>query len=230
MKNTEVNNGLEAWRGLNATYDSNNKGPQRVRMQYLLQPKRAESILQTTEAAERWECDVRQCEQRFGKTLDEDVKIGVPLALAPPQVQNHCHLNSHILKSDAQVRTMLFDYCRAQADTAAGDVVPMDPSMLGKGGKGKKSKGDKKGKGEGKGKKDERRTKAKTRKAKVKARTMPKLLSTLLDNVFNAKLGDTCRRIAGGMRRPRVEKTLHLWRHHPRQLKTRRLNRRSLGC
>ena len=25
VKNTEVNNGLEAWRGLNATYNSNNK-------------------------------------------------------------------------------------------------------------------------------------------------------------------------------------------------------------
>ena len=130
VKNTEVNNGLEAWRGLNATYDSNNKGRQRVR----LQPKRAESILQTTEAVERWECDVREYEQRFGKTLDEDVKIGVILALAPLQVQNHCHLNSHILRSYAQVRTMLFDYCRAQADT---DAVPMDLSMLGKGGKGK---------------------------------------------------------------------------------------------
>ena len=117
VKNTEVNNGLEAWRGLNATCDSNNKGRQRVRMQYLLQPKRAESILQTTEAVERWECDVRAYEQRFGKTLDEDVKIGVILALAPLQVQNHCHLNSHIVRSYAQVRTMLFDYCRAQADT-----------------------------------------------------------------------------------------------------------------
>ena len=42
---------------------------------------------------------------------------------------------------------MLFDYCRAQADTAAGDAVPMDLSMLGKGGEGKKGKGDKKGKG-----------------------------------------------------------------------------------
>ena len=38
VKNTEVNNGPEAWRGLNATYDSNNKGRQRVRMQCLLQP------------------------------------------------------------------------------------------------------------------------------------------------------------------------------------------------
>ena len=27
--------------------------------------------------------------------LDEDVTIGVTLALAPSQVQNHCHLNSH---------------------------------------------------------------------------------------------------------------------------------------
>ena len=132
VKNTEVSSGLEAWRGLNTAYDSNNKSRQRVRMHYLLQPKRAESILQTTETVERWECDVREHEQRFGKTLDEDVKIGVMLALSPLQVQNHCHLNSHILKSYAQVRTMLFDQCRAQADTAAGDAVPMDLSMLGK--------------------------------------------------------------------------------------------------
>ena len=80
VKNTEVNDGLKAWRGLNATYDSNNKGRQRVRMQYLLQPKTSESILLTTEAVERWECDVREYEQRFGNNLDEDVKIGVILA------------------------------------------------------------------------------------------------------------------------------------------------------
>ena len=88
VKNTEVNNGLEAWRGLNATYDSNNQGRQRVRMQYLLQLKQPESILEATETVERWECDVRENEQRFGKTLDEGVKIGVILALSPPQVQN----------------------------------------------------------------------------------------------------------------------------------------------
>ena len=98
VKNTEVNNGLEAWRGLNATY----KGRPRVRMQFLLQPKRSESILQTTEAVERWECDVGEYEQRFGENLDEDVEIGVILALAPPQVQSCRHLNSHILKSYAQ--------------------------------------------------------------------------------------------------------------------------------
>ena len=60
VKNTEVNNGLQPWRGLNATYDSNNKGRPRVRMQYLLQPKRAESFLHTTETFETWECDVRE--------------------------------------------------------------------------------------------------------------------------------------------------------------------------
>ena len=88
--------------------------------------------------------------------MDEDVNIGVIFASAPS------HLISHILKSHAQVRTMLFDCCRVQAGTATGDVVPMDLSMLGKGkgkGKGKKSESnkdekdkdkDKKGKGKGK--------------------------------------------------------------------------------
>ena len=177
VKNTELNNRLKAWRGLNATYDSN-KGRQRVRMQYLLQLKRAESILQTTEAVERWECDVREYEQRFGKTFDEDVKIGVILALAPLQVQNHCHLNSHILKSYAQVRTMLFDYCRAQADTTAGDAVPIDLSMLGKGGKARNANATRKGKAKAKAKarkaKATKTKRTKTRNAKAKVRTTPK--------------------------------------------------------
>ena len=192
MKNTEVNNGLEAWRGLNATYDSN-KGRQRVRMQYLLQLKRAESILQTTEAVERWECDVREYEQRFGKTFDEDIKIGVILALAPLQVQNHCHLNSHILRSYAQVRTMLFDYCRAQADTAAGGAVPMDLSMLSKGGKGKKGKCDKKGKGKGKGKEGEsnkdEKDKDKKGQGKGKNNAKAEYFCWILSSMY--KVGDT---------------------------------------
>ena len=66
VNNTEVNSGLEAWRGLNATYDSNKKGRQRVRMQYLLQSKLSESILQTTEAFEGWECE-EGYEQTFAR-------------------------------------------------------------------------------------------------------------------------------------------------------------------
>ena len=163
VKNTEVN-GLEAWRGLKATYDSNNKGRQRVRMKYLLQPKRAESILQKTETVERWECDVRDYEQRFGKMLDEDVKIGVILALSARQVQNHCRLNSHILKSYAQVRTMLFDHWATRNVKARTKARKVKTTKM---------------------------RRPKTRARKAKARTVPKLLNTLLDTVFTAKVGDT---------------------------------------
>ena len=38
-----------------------------------------------------------------------------------------------------QVRTMLFDYCRALTDLASGGLVPINLSMLGKG-KGKEGK------------------------------------------------------------------------------------------
>ena len=58
--------------------------------------------------------------------LVEDVKIGVILALAPSQVQIHCNLNSHTLRSCSEVRTLLFEYCRAQTDLASGGVVPLD--------------------------------------------------------------------------------------------------------
>ena len=129
---------------------------------------------------------MREYEQRFGKTLDEDVKIGVILALAPPQVQNQCHLNSHILRSYAHVRTMLFDCCRAEADTAADDAVPMDLSMLGKG---KRGKGNKKCKRKGKSKGKKAKA-TKTRKAKTKAKSVPKRMGTSLDTVSTAKPGD----------------------------------------
>ena len=65
-------------------YDSNNKGRQRVRIQYPLQPKRLEAVAQKTEAVERWACDLKEYDQRFGKATDEEVKIGVILALATP--------------------------------------------------------------------------------------------------------------------------------------------------
>ena len=88
----------------------------------------------------------REYEQKIGK----DVKVGVILALAPPSVQNHCHSNSHILTSSKQVRTMLFAYCRAKADVAASENMPMDLPMLGKG---KRAKAKSKAKG-GDGKDD----------------------------------------------------------------------------
>ena len=55
---------------------------------------------------------------------------------------------------------MLFHYCRAQADTAAGDVVPMDLSMLDKGnGETSENSKDEDKKGKGKGKAHAKRTK-----------------------------------------------------------------------
>ena len=127
LKNTEVNNGLEPWRGPNATYDSNNKGRQREQMQYVLQPKRAEPILRTTEAVERWECDMRGTRnKRFGKTFGRRRQERCHTCVGTAASSEPLHLNSHILKSYAQGRTMLLDSYRAQADAAAGDAVPMD--------------------------------------------------------------------------------------------------------
>ena len=111
-------------------------------MQYLLQPKRSDAVAPIDRRSNAGSVTWREYEQKFGNALDEDVKIGVFLALTPPSVQNHCHSNSHILKSNTHVSTMLFDCCRAQADVAASENMPMDLSMLGKG---KKGKGDKQG-------------------------------------------------------------------------------------
>ena len=173
VKNTEVNNGLEAWRALNATCDRNNKGRQRVRMQYLLQTKRPESSAQTTEAVERWESDVTGYEQRFGKVLDEDVKFGVILARAPSQAQSHCHLNSHTRTSYGQVRTMLFECFRAQTDLASGGVVNIERAKV----KARERK--------------EREARTKNGKTGVKAKSMGKPRNTLTGSVLTAKRGVT---------------------------------------
>ena len=67
--------------------------------------------------------DVRKYIEGFGKALNEDVRIGVIFALAPSSVRHHCHLNSHMQKTYAQVRTMLCYNCQAQADVAASENV-----------------------------------------------------------------------------------------------------------
>ena len=84
---------------------------------------------------------------------------------------------------------MLFDYGRAETDTAANDVVPMGLSLLGEGGKSKEGKGDKKGKGKGKGRKA-KTIKIRKIRTKAKGRTTSKPQSTLLDTAFTAKYGD----------------------------------------
>ena len=72
VRNTKANNGLEAWRGVSATYDSNNWRRQGIRVEHLLQAKRFDQITQTPEAVERLECDGREHYLRFGGFLDED--------------------------------------------------------------------------------------------------------------------------------------------------------------
>ena len=49
VKNIEANSGLEAWRGLNATYDNDSRRRQRARMQHLLQQTRSDAVAQATD-------------------------------------------------------------------------------------------------------------------------------------------------------------------------------------
>ena len=60
IRNVGGNNGLEAWRILNAHYDPGSKGRQRVRMRQLLQPTKPTDVSNTRDAIERWEHDVRE--------------------------------------------------------------------------------------------------------------------------------------------------------------------------
>ena len=125
---------------------------------------------------------------------------------------------------------MLFDYCRAQADTGAGDAVPIDLSMLGKGRKDKKAKGDFKGKG--KGKKDENnkddKDKDKDKKGKGKGKNNVKA-KYLAGNCLQCK-GWVHMKIVGGTRMQRARRALHLWRLRLRQLRAQRRKHRSLEC
>ena len=81
VKNTDANNGLEARRALNATYDSNNKGRQQseyacstcyIRNDPMNSHRRQETV-------ERWEGNVREHEQRFRRRTGRTLKTGVIL-------------------------------------------------------------------------------------------------------------------------------------------------------
>ena len=124
VKNVTGNNGLDAWRALCALYDPGSRGRQRVRMQQLLQPKKPEQVAQTVEAVERWECNIRGYETKFSKQLDDDVKIGVILAMSPIAVQSHCHLSAPDLKTYGAVRLVVMEHCRAHVDIGMKKARP----------------------------------------------------------------------------------------------------------
>ena len=62
--------------------------------------------------------------------LDDDVKIGVILAMAPVAVQSLCHLNAPDLKTYGAVRLVVMEHCRAQVDIGIEMSGPMDLSAL----------------------------------------------------------------------------------------------------
>ena len=140
---------------------------------------------------------MKEYEQRFGKNLDEDVKIGDILVLAPPQVQNQYHTNSHILKSyggsgrccsttaehkRALPLVMLYPWtslcwveARKKERRQEGQRQRQKAKCKGKKGQGESS--------------EDGKTEAKASRAKAKS--TPKQLSTSQDTAFSAKPGTT---------------------------------------
>ena len=184
VKNTEVNNGLRRGVGLNAMYDSNNKGRQRVRIQYPLQPKRLEAVATEDRSSralgmrlERVRSEVRESHRRRSQDRSH---LGTGHALSsslPPQFAHPEQLR--------ESQDHIFDDCREQADGGNPEAVPMDLLMLEEG---KKGKGDKKSKGKGKtGKvedgRDEKKGKDKNGKGKDQRQNDSVLRKLLLGGI-----------------------------------------------
>mgnify|MGYP002809519574 CR=1 FL=1 len=163
VKNVTGNNGLDAWRAMCALYDPGSRGRQRVRSSLRSQSKSRRPL-------SAWEYDIREYETKFNKQLDDDVKIGVILAMSSIAVENHCHLNAPDLKTYGAVRLVVMEYCLAQVDIGMEMTDPVDLSAMwkgkGKGDKGgKHNKGGKHGKG-GKNGKDGKNSKGKAKDGK----------------------------------------------------------------
>lgn len=91
--------GLGAWRILQSHYDPDSRGRQRMRVSIMLQPTKPAKFGDLRGCFEKWERDARDYKTRFSKVMDEDVKIGVVLDLAPDIVHRYCHLGARELKT-----------------------------------------------------------------------------------------------------------------------------------
>ena len=132
---------------------------------------------------------MKKKEQRFGKPLNEDVKMGVVLALAQPEVQKDSHIpESHTLVKKCFSTVTQHKWMQALV-------------RLGKRkGRSKKSNRDKK-RAKARTGKARKGTEMKTKKTRAKAKPMPQRLNTLLDVVSFAKpAGHQKKRISGGMK------------------------------
>ena len=109
VKNTEVNNGPEACRGLNATYDNDKQ--QTSSNEYGCSTSCSRNVpsrsCRRLKQSRDEECDVREYEQRLGKIGVDDLTLAPIAGVRITCVQV---LNSDILRSYAQVRMMLLDY------------------------------------------------------------------------------------------------------------------------
>ena len=143
-------------------------------MGHILQPQKVTKNY--FQSLEKWEKDVRLWEKKFGKSLDDDLKISILLdCFSPKPLVEFANLNPERVDTYARTRKLIIDYLESEdkllgADGGidGGGPVPMDVDglllalvkgkgkgkfMKGKGkGKGGKGKGFGKGRGKGRGK------------------------------------------------------------------------------
>ena len=130
-------NGLEAWKLLIQYYETRSRGRQREVYLKISRPTmdKNKSLLNNLES---WEQEVREYEKRFGKTVDEDMRVAVLLEMIPGSLKEHIYINAEKYATYESVKEKVTTYIESKS--REGDHDPLTLDVL-----------DGKGKGPGKG-------------------------------------------------------------------------------
>ena len=106
--------------------DPKTRGRARTRIKTVVNPVPATNVADVGPCIVRWEQQVLEYEQKMEKRLDEDIKVGILVELAPAVVQDHIQLNTDQFTEYAKVRKCIFDYVEQQAMRHDADAMDVD--------------------------------------------------------------------------------------------------------
>ena len=140
LQNAPVSNGVEMWRREVMRWDPMSLGRRRAAVSRIVAPGEAK-MESLSNHIQTWEKEVLNYGTRTGKDIDDELKAGVLVEMAPKILKDHLYMNAKTLASYTLVRSEIFSYLECKQFVHGESNKPwsrnpdaMDTSGLDKGG------------------------------------------------------------------------------------------------
>ena len=110
VRNTSMENGLEAWRKLHKRYNPSNPTRALQLLREAIHPQQPKGLEEVEGCIDRWETTLRRLERDFKETLSDKLKIAVALNFCPDDLQASILRNAEFMNNYTELKEKITSF------------------------------------------------------------------------------------------------------------------------